>query len=63
MDDSNKLMIAKDLAWIGLVSTAISIPIGLWAVPRFRGEQAWVAAALLTGAGFLVKKQLMKGSH
>ena len=58
--DMDTLTLAKELAWIGLIGTAVSIPIGLWAVPRFQGERAWIAAALLTAVGYGVKAKLMK---
>jgi len=50
--------LAKDLVVIGLLSTAVSIPLGLWAVPRFR-DQVWISAAILTAAGFFVKQQML----
>jgi hypothetical protein len=59
-EETDMLALAKELAWIGLIGTAVSIPIGLWAVPRFKGERAWIAAALLTAVGYGVKVKLMK---
>ncbi len=50
--------LVSDLIMIGLVSTAISIPIGLWAIPKFR-DKVWISAALLTAAGYVVKSKML----
>lgn len=55
--------IINDLLAIGVVGTLVSLPLGLWAIPRYRDE-LWKATAILTGAGFLVKHLMMHGeSH
>ncbi len=54
--------LVKDLAYIGLVGTVVSIPIGLWVVPKYR-ERAWISAAVLTAASYGVKHYMMKDAH
>lgn len=46
------------LTKIGLVGTALGVPIGLWAMDRWPGE-AWKTAALLTAVSFYVKDRMM----
>jgi len=47
-----------DLLKVGLVGTAIGIPIGVWAMKRWP-TQTWKTALLLTGVGFAVKEVML----
>jgi uncharacterized membrane protein YfcA len=56
----------KRLAWklavMGTVGTAVSIPIGIWAMRRWP-EETWKTAILLTVVGFGVKELILSGEH
>jgi hypothetical protein len=45
---------------VGIVGTAISIPIGLWAIPKWR-ENTIIPALILTGVGLAVKEVMLHG--
>lgn len=61
--DQEKGDLATKLTYIGLVGTAIGIPLGMWAVPAF-SDKPWVAAVLLTGASYISKAMLLPhGEH
>ena len=47
-----------DLIKIGAVSTLISIPVGMWLVPKYK-DKPWVPAAALTVVGYIVKKKMI----
>tara|TARA_Y100000310_G_scaffold304745_1_gene344203 strand:- start:216 stop:425 length:210 start_codon:yes stop_codon:yes gene_type:complete len=52
----------KDLFWdlieIGVVSTLISLPVGLYLIPKFK-DKPWVPALALTGIGYYVKHRMI----
>jgi hypothetical protein len=52
----------KDIIYLmvklGVVGTAVSIPIALWAIPRWR-ESPMIPALLLTGVGFAIKEVMI----
>ncbi len=50
--------LATQLMVIGLVGTAVGVPVGLWAVPRFE-HQPWVAATILTAASYAIKAAML----
>lgn len=43
---------------LGIYGTLISIPIGLWAIPRWR-DQPIIPAAILTAVGFALKEVMI----
>jgi len=47
-----------DLVKIGAVSTLVSIPVGMWLIPKYK-HSPWVPAAALTAVGYLVKKKMI----
>lgn len=53
----------EELIWklvkIGLVGTVISIPIGLWLIPKYK-DSPWVPAAALTAVGYAVKHFMLE---
>ncbi|MFH1645995.1 MAG: hypothetical protein ABIB11_06200 [Candidatus Omnitrophota bacterium] len=54
-------MTNDELTWkiikIGAISILVSIPLGLWAIPKFK---PWLSAAILTAAGFAVKYVMLE---
>ena len=52
----------EDLFWdlikIGVVSTLISLPIGMWLIPKYK-DSPWVPALALTDVGYYVKKKMI----
>ena len=46
---------------IGIVGTAISIPVALWAIPKWR-EKTIIPAIILTGIGLGVKEVMLHGA-
>lgn len=56
MSEGEKLF--WNLVKIGLVSTLVSIPIGLFLVPQFK-DKPWVPAMVLTAAGYAVKSYML----
>jgi hypothetical protein len=48
------------LAEVGIVSGAVGIPLGLWALERWP-DKHYIAAALLTAAGFGIKQLMLSG--
>lgn len=57
MDEETKALMWK-LALVGTIGTAISIPLGIWAIRRWPDE-TWKVAALLTAVGFGVKELML----
>ena len=57
LDDKQKAL-ATQLVVIGVVGTAVGVPVGLWAVPRF-AHQPWVAATILTAASYAIKAAML----
>jgi len=55
--------LATQLTIVGLVGTAIGVPLGLWAVPAF-SDKPWLAALILTGASYATKAAMLPhGEH
>ncbi len=48
------------LAKIGIVGTIIGVPVGLWAMDRWTGADAWKTVGLLTAVSFATKEVMMK---
>jgi hypothetical protein len=46
---------------VGIVGTVISIPVGLWAIPKWR-ENTIVPAIILTAIGLGVKEYMLHGA-
>lgn len=60
MDENTKAM-AWTLIKIGLVGTAVGVPIGIWAMKRWNQPgETWKTALLLTAVGFGVKELMLK---
>ena len=58
----------KDMIWtlvkMGLIGTAVGVPIGVWAMKRWnRPGETWKTALLLTAVGFGVKELMLRGSE
>jgi hypothetical protein len=46
------------LVKIGIVGTVVSIPIGLWAIPKWQ-DNPMMPAIILTGVGLVVKEYMI----
>jgi hypothetical protein len=56
----------KDILWLllrlGFWGTVISIPIGMWAIPKWR-DKPIIPALILTGAGLALKEVMISGAE
>jgi hypothetical protein len=50
--------IIKLVLKVGVVATAVSIPLGLWAIPKWP-DQPIIPTLILTGATFVVKQVMV----
>jgi hypothetical protein len=53
--------IIKLMVKVGIVGTAVSIPVALWAIPKWR-ENTIIPAIILTAIGLGVKEYMLHGA-